>query len=166
MVRSASIGFVLAALCFGAPALAQQDGVVSEQAAREAVDAVRTQFLDAYNAGKAADVAAVFAESGEWLTPSAKMTNRQEIEKAVAGRIKAGWTKETATILNVHPAGPDIWATGEYSIEGTGPNSGKRIGGYYAEVLTHEGSGWRVRMLIGNFKPALDVTGMAAAMSK
>jgi hypothetical protein len=58
------------------------------------------------------------------------------------------------------------WWPSEYAIAGVGQNSGKQIGGHFAEVLTRDGSDCRLRMLIGNLKPTQDVTGMAAPTSK
>jgi len=140
---------------------------VSEQAAREAAESIAKQFETAYNAGNPAGIANLFAPGGVYLTPGGTMlSNRQEIEKAVAGRINAGWTKETVKVIDAHPAGNEVWLIGEYTIAGTGQNSGKQIGGHYAQVLTREGPDWRLRMLIGNLKPTQDVTGMAAATSK
>jgi len=157
----------LGTLCASAPALAQHAGAVSEQTAREAADTAARQFETAYNAGNPSGIAALFAKDGVYLTPGGTMlTDPQEIEKAVAARIKAGWTKETVKAINAHPAGDAVWCIGEYAIAGTGANSGKQIGGNYAAVLTREGGEWRMNMLIGNLKPTQDVTGMAAATAK
>jgi uncharacterized protein (TIGR02246 family) len=157
----------LAALCASGPVLAQQGGTVSEQTAREAADSVTRQFVSAYNAGNPSGIAALFAKDTVYLTPAGTiLTDPQQIEKAIAGRIKAGWTQETVKVIAAHPAGDAVWAIGEYAIAGTGANSGKQIGGNYAAVLTREGSQWRFAMLIGNLKPARDVTGMGTATAK
>lgn len=158
---------VLLISCVAGQAFAQQGLAVSDQAAREAAETMSKQFITEYNSGNSAGVASLFAQGGVFLTPGGTvLTGEQQIEKGLAGRIKAGWTKETAKITEVHPAGDAVWSTGEFMMEGTGPNSGKEIGGYYAEVLTREGSDWRLRMLIGNLKPTQDVTGVAAAIAK
>jgi uncharacterized protein (TIGR02246 family) len=165
--RRALAASALAALCVAGPARAQQAPAVSEQAAREAAEAVIQRFAAEYNSGNAAGVAALFAQRGVLLTAGGTMvTGRQDIERAFAGRLKAGWTKETIKVAEAHPAGEAIWAIGDYAIAGTGPNSGRQIGGYFAEVLEREGAEWRFRMLIGNLRPAQDVTGMAAASSR
>lgn len=157
----------LAALCTSGPVLAQPGGAISEQTAREAADSSARQFVSAYNAGNPSGIASMFAKGGVYLTPAGTiLTNPQEIEKAVAGRIRAGWTKETAKVIAAHPAGDKVWAIGEYAIAGTGANSGKQIGGNYAVVLIPEGSQWRMDMLIGNLKPVRDVTGMAGTTAK
>jgi hypothetical protein len=99
----------LAALCASGPALAQQSGAVSEQAAREAADTAAKQFERAYNAGNPAGIVALFTRGGVYLTPGGTMlSDPQDIEKAVAGRIKAGWTKQTVKALDAHPAGEAV----------------------------------------------------------
>ena len=167
MVRSAFTASVLVTLCVAGPTYAQQAPAVSEQAAREAADTVTRQFVTDYNNGNAAGLANLFAQNGVLLTVGGTMlTSRQDIEKGFAGRMKAGWTKETVKVIEAHPAGNEVWSISEYEIAGTGQNSGKQIGGYAASVLTREGPDWRIRMLIGNVKPTQDVTGMAAATSR
>ena len=166
MIRNTPIAPILV-LCATGAALAQQNAAVSEQAAHEAADTIAKQFAAAYNAGNPAGIATLFAQGGIYLTPGGTaLTDRQEIEKAIAGRMKTGWTKEAVTVTEAHPAGNEVWSIGQYAIAGTGQNSGKQIGGYYVDVLTREGSDWRFRMLIANLKPTQDVTGMAAATSK
>ncbi|HET6308945.1 MAG TPA: nuclear transport factor 2 family protein [Rhodopila sp.] len=154
---------LLASLCASGPVLADEGGMVSEQAAREAADAAAKQFESAYNAGNAAGIAALFAKDGVYLTPVGTMlSDPQDIQKAIGGRMKAGWTKEVVKVVDAHPAGEGVWAIGQYSITGTGASSGKEIGGYYAVVMRREGSDWRYQLLIGNLKPEHDVSGMAA----
>lgn len=151
-------------ICLAAPVLAQQGPVVSEQDARQAADTISSKFETAYNAGDAAGIASLFADGGTYLTPGGTvLSDRQAMEKAVAGRIKAGWTKETVKVTGAHAAGDSVWLIGEYTIMGTGQNSGKQIGGHYAEVLTRAGTEWRISMLIGNLTPSQDITGMAAS---
>lgn len=151
-------------ICLATGPVLAEGPTVSEQDARQAADSSAKKYETNYNEGNAAGIANLFADGGIYLTPGGTaLTSRQEMEKAVAGRIKAGWTKETVRVTEAHAAGDSVWFVGEYSIAGTGQASGKQIGGYFAEVLTRNGSDWRIRMLIGNLKPTQDVTGMAAA---
>lgn len=165
-MRNALITGALAVLCIiVGPARAQQAGsAMSEQAAHDAAEALGRQFVTDYNAGQAGRLAGLFAEDAHYYTPNgATFRGRREIENALAGRIKAGWTNETVKVLEAHPAGDAVWAVGEYAIAGTGPNSGKRIEGKFAEVLAKEGPDWRFRMLIANIRPDEDVTGQIPA---
>ena len=143
MPRHVCAAIVLGTLCAISPALVQQAAAVSEGEAQNAASTVSQAFQDAYNAGKPAEIAALFTQGGVYLTPGGTMlTDPQEMEKAIHGRIQAGWTKETIRVVSAHPEGNDVWAVVEYSIAGTGANAGKQIGGYAAQLITHEGSGW------------------------
>jgi len=152
------------AVCLATGPVLAESPTVSEQDARQAADSLAKKFEMNYNEGNAAGIANLFSEGGIYLTPGGTaLTSRNDMEKAVAGRMKAGWTKETVRVTEAHAAGDSVWVVGEYLIAGTGQASGKEIGGHYAEVLTPSGKDWRIRMLIGNLKPTQDVTGMATA---
>ncbi|MBV8614163.1 MAG: nuclear transport factor 2 family protein [Acetobacteraceae bacterium] len=142
---------VLVTLCAAAPGFAQHAPALSDQAAREAAETAARRFESAYNAGDSAGVAGLFATGGVYLAPGgAVLTSRQGIERAVASRMRAGWTRVAVTVFTAHPAGDALWAIGEYTTAGSGQNSGKEVGGYYAEVLTREGPDWRLSLWIGN----------------
>ena len=126
-------------VCFAGPVLAQQDHTV-DQTAQQAAKSLTKKFVTAYNAGNATGVASLFTEDATFLTPGGTVaSDRQAIEKAIAAKIKAGWTEETAKVAEAHAAGDAVWSIGEYTIKGTDQNSGKQIGGHYAEVLTQDG---------------------------
>ena len=145
------------------PALAQ----TGDSDAKKTAAQVSKAFADAYNAGKPADIAAMFAQGGVYLTPGGTMlTDHQEMTAALAGRQKAGWTDETINVIEAHPEGDDVWAVVDYTIKGTGASSGKQIGGYAAQILTREASTWRFKLLAGTLKPVQDVTGMAPARTQ
>jgi ketosteroid isomerase-like protein len=147
MMRRALAASVLATLCVTGSAFAQLGPAVSEQAARDAADTVARHFESTYNARSSAGVADLFAKDGVYLAPGGTiLTNRRSIEQAIAGRMKAGWTKAAITVFNAHPAGDSVWVIGEYVTAGSGQNSGKETGGYYAEVLTRERPEWRLSM--------------------
>jgi ketosteroid isomerase-like protein len=147
------------------PALAQQ--TASEADAKQAATQVSQAFVDAYNAAKPADIAALFTSNGVFLTPGGTMlTDHQAITAALAGRQKAGWTKETINVLQAHPVGSDVLSIVSYEIQGSGANSGKQISGYAAQLLTRDGESWRFKLIAGNLKPVQDVTGMAAPTAK
>jgi hypothetical protein len=58
--------------------------------------------------------------------------------KSIADRMKLGWTKETVKVTDAHPVGDAVWAIGEYTLIGSGQNSGKQTGGPWVQVLTPE----------------------------
>jgi len=68
------------------------------QDAKKTADDFATKWVTAYDAGDAAALATLFTPGGVFNAPSgAVLKGRDAIEKALAGRIKAGWTKETVT---------------------------------------------------------------------
>jgi ketosteroid isomerase-like protein len=155
-------------LCAGASAVtAQSTGTVSEATAMEVANKITQAWDAAYNAGKPAGVAALFAPGFVFATPGGTLLHdKAEIENAIAGRLKAGWTTEDITVVEAHPAGDAVWILTHYTIEGSGPNAGKKIGGYAGQVLVREGSDWRFRLLIANLEPPKDATGTATAPQK
>jgi hypothetical protein len=74
------------------------------QDAKKTADDFATKWVTAYDAGDAAALAALFTQDGVFNAPSgAVVKGRDAIEKALAGRIKAGWTKETITTTDAGP---------------------------------------------------------------
>src|SRR5208337_384158 len=137
----------VAMLCLAGTGVLQHAKAVSQADADKAAATVSGAFQDSYNANNPAGISALFAQGGIYLTPGGTMlTDPKDMEKAIAGRIQAGWTKETI-----------------HAIAGTGANAGKQIGGYAGQLLTRQGSDWRLKLFAGNLKPVQDVTGMAAA---
>jgi ketosteroid isomerase-like protein len=148
-------------VCVCGPVLAQQ---ANQADARQAAMQFAHAFADAYNGGNPADIAALFTSDGIYLTPGGTfLTTHQDITAGIAARQKAGWTKETVTVVEARPEGSDVLAIVDYELQGTGTVAGKQIGGYAADLLTKDGSGWRAKMIAGNLKPVQDVTGMAMA---
>ena len=87
------------------------------QDAKKTADDFATKWVAAYDAGDAAALAALFTADGVFNAPSgAVLKGRDAIEKALAGRIKAGWTKETVTTTDAEMAGTAVWAAGEYGL--------------------------------------------------
>ena len=167
MPKRLCAAIVLGALCAAGPTLVQQAKAMSETEAQQAAATAARAFQDAYNAGKPAAIAALYVQGGVVLTGAGTMlTDHQEIEKAYGGRIKAGWTNETIRVIKAHPEGDDVLFIVDYEITGTGANAGKQIGGYAANLLTHQGSGWRFKLTAANFRPVKDVSGMTAPTAK
>jgi SnoaL-like protein len=63
------------------------------QDAKKTADDFASKWVAAYDAGDAAALAALFTQDGVFNAPSgAVLKGRDTIEKALAGRIKAGWS--------------------------------------------------------------------------
>jgi uncharacterized protein (TIGR02246 family) len=124
------------------------------QDAKKTADDFATKWVTAYDAGDAAALAALFTSDGVFNAPSgAVVKGRDAIEKALAGRIKAGWTKETVTTTDAGMAGTAVWASGEYGLVGSGEQAGKQSGGHFGWVLLRDGDAWRAAMLTANVTP-------------
>jgi hypothetical protein len=158
MIRHAIMSAAL--MCVAGPVLAQ---TISESDAKQAATHVTQAFVDAYNAGKPADIGAIFAADGVWLTPGgALLTDHAAITAAVAARIRAGWTKEAINVIEARPEGHDVLSLISYELQGSGPNAGKQIGGYATIWLTPDGSNWHFKLLASNLKPVQDSAAPAA----
>ena len=124
------------------------------QDAKKTADDFATKWVAAYDGGDAAALAALFTADGVFNAPSgAVLKGRDAIEKALAGRIKAGWTKETVTTTDAGMAGTAVWAAGEYGLVGSGEQAGKQSGGHFGWVLVRDGDAWRAAMLTANVTP-------------
>src|SRR4051812_8896348 len=141
-----------------------QTSVASDQEAWQIAEMMANKFQTAYNMGDVATIANLFVDNGYYFTPGGTVLygwDRQAIQRAIAARIRAGWTKEVVKITEAHSAGEAVGGTGEYGISGTGQNEGKQISGYFAQVITRSGGEWRFRLVIANLTPAQDITGMS-----
>lgn len=124
------------------------------QDAKTSAEEFATKWVTAYDAGDAAALAALFTQEGVFNAPSgAVCKGREAIEKAFAGRIKAGWTKEMVSTTEEGAAGNAIWAAGDYTLLGSGDAAGKQTGGHFGWVLVRDGDAWRIAMLTANVAP-------------
>jgi ketosteroid isomerase-like protein len=145
------------------PADAQMSAA-SDQEAWQIAEVMAKKFEAAYNMGDVASISNLFVDNAYYFTPGGTVLygwDRQGIQRAIAARIRAGWTKEIVKVTEAHSAGEAVWVTGEYSISGTGENEGKQITGHFAQVITRNGGEWRIRLVIANLKPSKDITGMS-----
>ncbi len=125
------------------------------QDANKSAEEFAAKWVAAYDGGDATAVAALFTEDGVFNAPSgAVLRGREVIAKALAGRIKAGWTKETVTTTAAGTVGSAIWAAGDYTLLGTGDADGKQASGHFGWVLVRDGDAWRIAMLTANVTPA------------
>jgi uncharacterized protein (TIGR02246 family) len=124
------------------------------QDAKKTADEFATKWVIAYDAGDAAALAALFTQDGVFNAPSgAVLKGRDAIAKALAGRIKAGWTKETVMTNDAGMAGNAVWAAGEYGLLGSGEVAGKQTGGHFGWVLVRDGDAWHIAMLTATVTP-------------
>src|SRR5258708_29625272 len=78
--------------------------------AKKTADDFAAKWVAAYDAGDAGALAGMFTQDGVFNAPSgAVVKGREGIEKALAGRMKAGWTKETVMTTDAGAAGSAVW---------------------------------------------------------
>jgi uncharacterized protein (TIGR02246 family) len=124
------------------------------QDAKKTANDFGAKWVAAYDAGDAKALAGLFTAEGVFNAPSgAVVKGREAIEKALAGRMKAGWTKETVTTNDAGAAGNAIWAAGDYALFGSGEVAGKQTGGHFGWVIVRDGDAWHVAMLTANVIP-------------
>src|SRR5260370_23037086 len=124
------------------------------QDAKKTADDFAAKWVAAYDAGDSAALAEMFTQNGVFNAPSgAVVKGREAIERALAGGMKAGWTKETVTTNDAGAAGNAVWAAGDYGLLGSGEVAGKQTGGRFGWVLVRDGDVWRVAMLTANVSP-------------
>jgi len=124
------------------------------QDAKKTADDFGAKWVAAYDAGDAKALAGLFTPNSVFNAPSgAVVKGREAIEKALAGRMKAGWTKETVTTNDAGAAGNAIWAAGDYALFGSGEVAGKQTGGHFGWVIVRDGDAWHVAMLTANVTP-------------
>jgi uncharacterized protein (TIGR02246 family) len=124
------------------------------QDAKKTANDFGAKWVAAYDAGDAKALAGLFTAEGVFNAPSgAVVKGREAIEKALAGRMKAGWTKETVTTNDAGAAGNAIWAAGDYALFGSGEVAGKQTGGHFGWVIVRDGDAWHVAMLTANVTP-------------
>ena len=124
------------------------------QDASKAGEDIGMKWVAAYDAGDAAAIATLFTTDGVLIPATGViLKGREAIKNALAGRMKAGWTKETVNAIEGGAAGNAGWAVGDYALIGSGENEGKQLGGKFGETLVHDSDGWHFMMLVANSIP-------------
>jgi uncharacterized protein (TIGR02246 family) len=127
---------------------------VYAQDAKKTADDFAAKWVAAYDAGDASALAGLFTPNAVFNAPSgAVIKGREAIEKALGGRMKAGWTKEMVTTTDAGAAGNAVWASGDYALTGSGEVAGKESAGHFGWVLVRDGDAWRAAMLTANVGP-------------
>jgi uncharacterized protein (TIGR02246 family) len=126
-------------------------GLVVSAGAQEASNAAQDlsqKWVTAYDAGDAAAVAKLFTPDGVFVPATGSvLKGREAIEKAIAGRMKAGWTKETVNVIDGGAVGNGAWAIADYALIGSSQNEAGKSG----QVLVHDSDGWHFALVIANF---------------
>jgi uncharacterized protein (TIGR02246 family) len=158
------LAFVGLAVRFALPTFGQQTHTLDPQTTQKIL-AIGEAYNEAVNQHDAAALAALYTEDAVFVTDGGPVHGRQAIEQWYA-KVFEGWRPQnhagTFDGNAVHPIGTGgdaIWATGEWSETGQGPNgSPAPIRGYWSAVDVREGDGWKIRVMAYNVSPALAPT--------
>jgi uncharacterized protein (TIGR02246 family) len=116
--------------------------------AKQVAEAIADKWVKSYNSNSPEAVAALFTNEAPFIGPPGVLRGRASIEKAIAARIKAGWTMETLKLNEAHSLGDAVWAVGEFQFSGSGEQAGKQQSGHFGEVLMKDGGDWHIVMLL------------------
>ena len=143
------------AISFTLPTFAQQKETVDPQLIQKLYDTISKKWNEAYNNHDAAAVGVLYTEDAVHVTPDGFVYGRKAIENSLADVFKSWQPKNhTSTIdpQSVRMSGPDnLTRSGEWSETGKGKNGEDvPIKGYFSEIDTREGDGWKIRVQTGN----------------
>jgi uncharacterized protein (TIGR02246 family) len=144
-------------LPFFALALVIWGTVASAQSAREAIEAALVTFVEAFNKGDAAAVAAQYAEDAALFPPdSPRINGRADIQNFWKGAMDAGLSDLTLKAVEVQEAGDWAYEVGEltYSAPGTGDTRSMASGKYIVIWKKSGDGGWLLYRDIWNSNPA------------
>jgi ketosteroid isomerase-like protein len=120
--------------------------------ARSHIDETLVQFVNAFNGGDGAAVAALYTEDAELLPPnSAPVRGRQAIQDFWQGAIDAGMTLESLGAIEVEAQGHMAAEVGAFVLNVPGENGQiTSVGGKYIVVWRRDGHTWRLHKDIWN----------------
>ncbi len=116
--------------------------------ARQAIEAITAEFVDAYNRGDAAATATGYIEDCAVLAPNQPtVRGRQAVEALFKGQIEEIGGKVTETIVEVAEAGDLAYHWSTYSLEGGKESDTGKV----VEVFNRQADGsWKIRLSIYN----------------
>jgi uncharacterized protein (TIGR02246 family) len=143
------------AISFALPTLAQQKETVDPQLIQKLYDTIGKKWNEAYNNHDAAAIGALYTEDAVHVTPDGLVYGRDAIENWCADVFKSWQPKNHTSTIDPHSVrmlGPDnLTRSGEWSETGKGKNGEDvPIKGYWSEIDTREGDGWKISVETGN----------------
>ena len=118
----------------------------------QAVRAASKQWVDAFNRGDAAAVAALYTEEAKRLPPNSPMiVGRENIQAFIQAANDAGAGDLQATIIELHVNGDMAYEVGKYTLT-IQPEEGDAISdnGKYVEIWTRVNGSWKMDVDIWN----------------
>lgn len=133
------------------------NGQTSTASARKAIEANAKAFVEAFNKGDAAAVAALYAMDAKLLPPNnAIVEGRANIQTFWSGALSAGVKMVSLTPGDVTATGVYAFETGKYvSTVPTASGGSTTDEGKYVVVWRREGRNWKmIRDIFNSDKPA------------
>ena len=131
------------AISFALPTSDQEQTAVDPET-RQQIEAVRTQFVEAYNKHDAAAVAALYTQDAvrllSWESESGLASGQQAIGKKFAVEFASSPSNESHKLLQVYALGSEICAMTEWNIP---PFSNKKAG---VRIYVRDADTWKVRV--------------------
>ena len=145
---------VVLAINFAVPTFAQQKETVDPQLIQKLYDTISKKWNEAYNNHDAAAIGALYTEDAVQVNPDGFVYGRKAIENWLADMFKSWQPKNHTSTIDPHSVrmlGPDnLTRSGEWSETGKGKNGEDvPIKGYFSEIDTREGDGWKICAEVG-----------------
>ena len=125
----------------------------------QAINAIRMQWIDAFNQGDAATVAALYTEEAKRLPPNGQMiVGRESIQADLQSNIDAGVGNIQVTVLELSVNGDMALDVGEYALT-IQPEEGEAISdnGKFVVILKRDVGTWKLDVHIWNSSVPLPV---------
>jgi uncharacterized protein (TIGR02246 family) len=129
---------------------------VAAQDVRQAIEQANSRWVEAFKAGDAAAVAAIYAQDGKILPPDAtEVAGREAIQKFWQSLIDSGLKDLTLDTLEVEASGDLAYEIGNFSIQTPAKdNAMATTTGNYLEVWKRTAGGdWQVQVDTWNEAP-------------
>jgi uncharacterized protein (TIGR02246 family) len=114
----------------------------SSTSSRAEIEQVNTSFVDAFNQGNAAGLAAVYTTDGQILPPGYEpMTGKQAIQGFWQAVLNMGIAEATLETVELDEQGDLLWERGKYTLKGKDGSLADQ--GKYIVVWKREDGGWK-----------------------
>ena len=118
----------------------------------QAINAISKQWVDAFNRGDAAAVAALYTEEAKRLPPNSPMIiGMESIQAYIQTALDAGAGDLQVTLIELHVNGDMAYEVGEYTLT-IQPEEGEAISdnGKYVEIWKRVNGSWKIKADIFN----------------
>ena len=156
-IRRTTWLLVLALLAIGCEA-PEQDGPMDDEPMtldEAEIDAVRTQFTDAFAQQDAQALSMLFTEEARVINPMGEVAEgRSGVQEAYQQNFDMGLNTSTVTPTETILVGDVVWETGSFTNTGESPEGEPiELTGKYVVLLQPQDGTWKIHRLVG-YMPA------------